>query len=162
MCFLIINNMQERGSLMGAEDVHIQEILDTYLQELRDSNQFKGNGSVQSARISPMVRRSLQFLLDHLYDPALTVELLREACGINGHDFSGIFKFYIGRTPIEFINYHLVEAAMQLLRDGRLKGVSISRIGIKVGFRRPSTFSKAFKREVGVSPSVWRTKQLAL
>ena len=106
--------------------------------------------------------QSLEFAFNRLYDSALTVDSLREKCGINGHDFSGIFKFYIGKTPNKFINYHRVEASKRLLLDARLETMSVSQIGAKVGFRRPSTFSKAFKREVGVSPSVWRTKQLAL
>jgi len=145
---------------MEAEDVHIHETLDKYRQELRDSNQLRENVRVRRDYL-PLLLRSLAFIFNHLYDSALTVGLLREACGINGHDFSGIFKFYVGRSPAEFINYHRVEAAKQLLQDTRLKTVSISMIGASVGFRRPSTFSKAFKRQEGVPPSAWRKKQLS-
>jgi len=87
-----------------------------------------------------------------LYDPALTVGLLRKACGINGHDFSGIFKFYIGKTPNKFINYHRVEASKRLLLDARLRSMFISQIGARVGFRRSAkrlNARKEFRRPFG-------------
>jgi AraC-like DNA-binding protein len=47
-------------------------------------------------------------------------------------------------------------AARQLGNHG---GLSISRVADQVGYASEAAFSQAFKREYGVSPSVWRQQR---
>lgn len=106
--------------------------------------------------LSPIVLRTLAFTHGHLFDRQLTITHLKEVCDINGNNLSGEFKYYIGKTPKKYINIYRVEASTNVLRDDRLKDVVISHIASAVGYRRSSTFTKAFKNIMGMPPSKWR------
>jgi len=106
--------------------------------------------------LSPIVLCALEFMHNHLFDRQLTITQLKKACNINGNSLSGEFKYYIGKTPKKYINIYRVEASISVLRDDRLKEVVILHIASAVGYRRPSTFTKAFKNIMGTPPSEWR------
>ena len=49
-----------------------------------------------------------------------------------------------------------METAKTRLRE---TGLSIAQIGYSVGYQSDQAFSRAFKREIGTSPSSWREQQ---
>lgn len=57
-----------------------------------------------------------------------------------------------GKTPIEFIRIIRLKRAAQLLRESQL---TVSEIAYKVGFNNPKYFTKYFKEEFGILPSVY-------
>ena len=69
---------------------------------------------------------------------------------------SGIYKSVkqaFGTTLGELITSKRIEKAESLLEDSSL---SVSEISEAVGFSDPAHFSKSFKKQRGVSPSVFR------
>jgi AraC-like DNA-binding protein len=46
-----------------------------------------------------------------------------------------------------------MQIASELLRSGK---TSLARIAVDVGYESEASFSRAFKKLVGVSPSAWR------
>lgn len=62
-------------------------------------------------------------------------------------------KTTTGTSPGVFINEKIADNAKILLADNRL---SISQISEKLGFSETSSFSKFFKKQTGISPSLFR------
>jgi AraC-like DNA-binding protein len=59
----------------------------------------------------------------------------------------------VGMPPMQYLTQWRIALAAHLLRSGRL---SMIRIAEEVGYESEAAFSRAFKREYGVPPGVWR------
>lgn len=82
-----------------------------------------------------------------------TVERLGRAAGASRSTLSAKFLRYIGQGPGEC----LTQLRMQLAaRDLLVSRESIAEIAERVGYGSEAAFSRAFKREKGMAPSVWR------
>ncbi len=64
------------------------------------------------------------------------------------------FREVLGLAPIRYLTGWRMHLAQDLLRSRHLGVAAIAR---RVGYESEEAFSRAFKREHGVSPSVWRT-----
>lgn len=63
------------------------------------------------------------------------------------------FSALVGIPPIRYLTQWRLGAARQRLRE---KHVSIGQLAHEVGYESEEAFSRAFKREFGVSPARWR------
>jgi AraC-like DNA-binding protein len=61
-----------------------------------------------------------------------------------------------------YVNAHRIAAAKTRLADPGEARVSISTIAYDIGFASLGPFNRAFKEELGVSPSEWRRKSLEI
>jgi LacI family transcriptional regulator len=68
------------------------------------------------------------------------------------------FRKWLGRSPAEEIRRIRVDRAVQLLCD---TSWSMPRIASAVGFVRPELLTRAFRRELGTTPSEFRKRHLA-
>jgi LacI family transcriptional regulator len=68
------------------------------------------------------------------------------------------FRKWLGRSPAEEIRRIRVDRAVQLLCD---TSWSMPRIASAVGFIRPELLTRAFRRELGTTPSEFRKRHLA-
>ena len=86
----------------------------------------------------------------------LSVEELSRELGMSrAHLYKKISQI-TGKTPIEFIRIIRLKRAAQLLRESQQ---NISEIAFQVGFNNPKYFSRYFKEEFGVLPSVYQEKE---
>ncbi|WP_148898692.1 helix-turn-helix domain-containing protein [Fodinibius salinus] len=99
-----------------------------------------------------------RFISRRLYHPDLDISYMKDRGIIKSHRLSGQFEYYAGLKPKSYINLHRVSASQKLLRLPKLGKMSILKVAYHVGYRRPSTYIKAFKRQEGVSPGKWRKK----
>lgn len=76
-----------------------------------------------------------------------------EQINISSNRLSEIIKAQSGKTPLEWIHYHIVLQAKVLLSNTNL---NISSISEKLGFKNQAEFSRFFKRETGVTPTKYR------
>src|SRR5690606_37753328 len=89
------------------------------------------------------------FMYDH-WDASLTLEeVAREAC-LSPYHFHRSFHEAFGAAPMQWFKKIKMEKAKMLLAAG---GHSVSEAALCSGFADVAGFSKAFKRECGVSPS---------
>jgi AraC-like DNA-binding protein len=79
-------------------------------------------------------------------------ELAREA-GTSRSVLAERFANLIGIPPIHYLAKWRMQIASELLRSGK---TSLARIAVDVGYESEASFSRAFKKMVGVSPSAWR------
>jgi AraC-like DNA-binding protein len=59
----------------------------------------------------------------------------------------------VGMTPISYLNRYRVNQAKILLRESEK---SVTEIAMTVGFSDSSYFARVFRRQMGVSPDVYR------
>ena len=66
------------------------------------------------------------------------------------------FTSIVGLPPIRYLTLWRLQTAKLNLRETRR---TVAQLANSVGYESEEAFSRAFKREFGVSPSQWRTQQ---
>lgn len=84
---------------------------------------------------------------------AWTAESLAIEVGMSRSVFAERFSSLVGQPPMQYLAMWRMHMAAQYLREGR---GSLAQIGAAIGYDSESAFSRAFKREFGVSPGGWR------
>jgi AraC-like DNA-binding protein len=79
-------------------------------------------------------------------------DLAREA-GSSRTVLAERFNALLGRPPIDYVTSWRIQLAADRLRDG---GDAIAAIAADVGYESEAAFSRAFKRETGLTPGRWR------
>jgi transcriptional regulator GlxA family with amidase domain len=94
-------------------------------------------------------------LIDREYARQLDVPTLaKEALASTAH-FSRSFRQAFGETPHRYLLRRRIERAKELLRGTEL---SVTDVGLEVGFRSLGSFSTAFRELVGEPPSAYRSR----
>ena len=96
-------------------------------------------------RLAPALKK-MHAQVDH----AWTVAELAQAAALSRSAFFDRFTRTVGVAPMEYLLSWRTEIAKDLLRRERL---SVSEVAERVGYGSTSTFSVAFSRHVGQSPS---------
>lgn len=86
--------------------------------------------------------------------PATLAELAK-VCNISIRQLTRGFKVSRGCSIGDYMEQRRMEAAKRLLVDGE----SVKTIAFQMGFSSPSSFTFAFRRAVGISPSQFRQRQ---
>lgn len=95
---------------------------------------------------------ALQYIREHWAEPFDVSDLL-EAVATSRRSLERMFQTHLGRSPAEEIRRTQINHVKWLLMEGRL---SLSDIATKAGFSTFSNFASAFRREVGMTASVYR------
>lgn len=82
-----------------------------------------------------------------------TVEALARLAGVSASLLDERFRRGLGLAPIRYLTGWRMHTAEDLLRSTDLGVASVAR---RVGYDSEEAFSRAFKREHGEAPSVWR------
>ena len=101
--------------------------------------------------------RILNYIEEHL-EEKITIRQLAGIIGYSEYHFLQLFKAHTGETVMEYICRRRLFRAM----DEILAGSRIIDVAFRYGFESHSAFSRAFKREFGLSPSLLRTMRLEL
>ena len=84
-----------------------------------------------------------------------TAESLAIEVGMSRSVFAERFTSLVGQPPMQYLAMWRMHMAAQYLREGR---GSLAQIGAAIGYDSESAFSRAFKRQFGVSPGGWRQR----
>lgn len=103
-----------------------------------------------------LVAKAIKYVEDHISRPDLSVEVLSRELGMSRVQLYKKLLQITGKTPTEFIRIIRLKRAMQFLRESQL---NVSEIAYNVGFNNPKYFTKYFKEEFGVLPSVFQEKE---
>lgn len=87
------------------------------------------------------------------YHGTVTLGDVASLCDMSKSHFSRTFKAENGMTFQEFLTCERIERAKTLLLQSDLP---ITEIALRVGFREPGNFSRAFQRCIGIQPSRYR------
>jgi AraC-like DNA-binding protein len=89
-------------------------------------------------------------------DPALDVAGLATRLGITAHQLSQLLNRELGVTFTDYVNGERVREARRILDDPGRRDLTILAVALDVGFRSKNTFTNAFKKHAGTTPSVYR------
>ena len=90
------------------------------------------------------------------YSYPVTVEDVAAYVGISRSHLFRSFQTYLRKSPKEYLSEYRIKQACHLLRETDL---SVSAIAYSVGFENNLYFSKAFRKQKGVSPSEAQKRQ---
>lgn len=93
----------------------------------------------------------MQYMIENL-DRDLTIDSLSRKAGYNEQYFIRLFKEKFGITPYQFIIGYRMKEARKLLKSQ----LTISEIAEKTGYSDVKSFSRAFRKNNGISPSDFR------
>ena len=102
----------------------------------------------------PHVGKGLRLLHDRVDHPWTVDELAREA-GCSRSVFAERFTHYVGQPPMQYLTKWRLACAASRLRAG---GARLARIAADVGYESEAAFIRAFKREFGMPPDLWRRR----
>lgn len=91
------------------------------------------------------VQLATRCIHNNLFKQKLTVGWMMKQCQITNHNLSGVFAFCHGKTPEQYILYHRIAAAKQLLQDETLADIRLTDIALGLGFHSLPAFDEAFK-----------------
>jgi len=84
-----------------------------------------------------------------------TVQSLARSAGMSRSKFADRFRGLVGQTPVQYLIAWRLRKAASRLRDTH---ESLAEIASQSGYESEAAFNKAFKRELGVTPGVYRDR----
>lgn len=100
------------------------------------------------------VEKAVRYIHAHLFEEALGVQEVKAGCGLRSNNLSSRFKLSVGMGIRAYIENCRLQAAMRLLWHEDLE---VYLVGHAVGYAYPESFTRAFTRSVGCTPSEFRT-----
>lgn len=113
----------------------------------------EGSPTMQSLQRSRISLEALRAWVDaHIAEPVGVTDLAPAFYLSESHCFVAA-NTLVGCSPMQFVTRRRMLLAMQLLRGLSLR---LEQIAFQVGYVELSSFSKAFRRHLGVAPGVFR------
>jgi AraC-like DNA-binding protein len=107
--------------------------------------------ALADARLGPALRAMHEDMAR-----AWTLDELAGAASLSRSAFALRFRERVGQAPLEYLTRWRMVKAGQLLRQA----VPLGQVASRVGYESEAAFSKAFKRQTGVSPGAWREQRI--
>ena len=102
-------------------------------------------------RRAAVLRRAIDFLRAHV-DRNVDLDELSRTCALEKSGLSRLFRNTMGTSPIRYHTDLRMQHAARLLESG----MSVKQASRDVGYKDVYSFSKAFKKNMGVNPSAHR------
>ena len=103
--------------------------------------------------LAPWQQRTVAaYIEEHLAEP-ISLATLATLVRLSPHHFCRAFKRSFGVPPHRYHNGRRMERAKSLLVK---RGSSVTDTGLTIGFSETSSFSAAFRRETGLTPTEYR------
>lgn len=141
---------------------HINKLLGIRTESKVLQQVEREESAIESMAISATMDEQLrinaeQFVLQNISRPGLSVEEMAKSLGMSRAHLYKKLTAITGKTPIEFIRIVRLKQASLLLKQGVL---NVSEVAYEVGFNNPKNFSKYFKEEFGVLPSLYNSEEI--
>lgn len=127
----------------------LNEILAVSLCEAHDRGGMPHAGNDDDRRLA----REAQIIIDGHYKEALTLQSIAKQLYVGKTRLCGVFKKEYGCCVAEYLRDKRIAKAKELLSG---TGVSVGEVGRAVGYLHQSSFTEAFRRECGTTPTQWR------
>ncbi|HHU36192.1 MAG TPA: helix-turn-helix domain-containing protein [Treponema sp.] len=105
----------------------------------------------RSGEFSIPLMRALSFV-DENFEKEIQLSNVAENASVSPAYLSRLFSEQLGVSFVEYLTGLRIERAEQLIRENKM---NIKEISFAVGYQDPNYFSKAFRKTVGMSPSMY-------
>lgn len=99
-----------------------------------------------------------KLFIDEHYAGNIDLSNIADEAFFSKYHFIRLFKSTYGKTPYQYLTSVRIDQAKQMLKTGEM----VSTICNVLGFESLGSFSRLFKRVVGVSPSIYFEQQQLL
>lgn len=137
-----------------------QVSLNRQIRELEEMNSDKYNkSSLSETKGNDLWMRLKQYMEeDKAYrDSALTIDRLALKLSTNRSYLSRVINEYSGMNFNQYLNKYRIEEAIRSMTESRGECL-LKSMAFDLGFKSTSGFNKAFLKETGIPPSVFRDK----
>ncbi len=100
-------------------------------------------------------KRMVNFIYQN-YQKKISLDEIAKAGNVCKSVCCKMFKEYLGKTPIDFLNSYRIQIATKFINDSKL---SITEIAFNCGFSSPSYFAAIFFKLKGCTPKEYRNLQ---
>jgi AraC family transcriptional regulator len=97
-------------------------------------------------------KRVVEFIEEHIAED-VSLAVLAELADLSLYHFARAFKQSFGAPPHRYHMMRRMDRARCLLQRPAL---SVTEIGIQIGFRETSSFTRAFRKLTGLTPTEYR------
>ncbi|MDF1606716.1 GlxA family transcriptional regulator [Hoeflea sp. YIM 152468] len=122
--------------------------------DLRAAGDAQVNATLGDARHDPRLVRAIRIMETHI-DAPVSIAAIARRVSMSVRGLEQLFARQLGQTPGAYFLSLRLAAARRLVNDTRL---SMTDIASRTGFSSQSSFSRAFSRQSGRSPSVSRKR----
>jgi AraC family transcriptional regulator len=129
--------------LVSALSIHLIRKYSVKNQSLRQDSHGLSQGKLQQA---------IAYINEHLTEN-LSLKDISNVVGMSPFYFTSLFKQSMGMTAYQYVIYHRIERAKQLLRQQEL---SIGDVSAQVGFESQSHFTNVFRKHTSKTPKMYQ------
>lgn len=148
---LIIHEMEEQQ----ANYQHVvRELFHAFFLLLLRNTDHTASVSPHATPFISTILPAISYVAEN-YMNDISIDTLAQVCHLSVSHFRRVFKHTLGITPLEYIQTVRIERARVLLFN---QDLSVTEIGLQVGFSTPSSFIRQFHQLYGLSPGQWRKK----
>ena len=141
------------------------------LYELRDAYQANKNklllqekmlkllsilSNTRKKPVSPKLKAAIDYI-DTNFTEKIDCRKLASMCYLSTAQFYNLFNEHLGQTPLQYRNSLLINKSRLALSS---RDSTVAEVAEELGFSDVSYFSRFFKKQVGVSPSEYHTKNI--
>lgn len=128
------------------------QIINLRLKKSFEALLAPSNTLSHQSREKALFIKAVRMMKTHLSNPPTLLEISFNI-GCNPHKLTEIFRHQTGKTVFEFFQNLRLEKARLLLEQGDLQ---IQVIASKVGYKNAGDFTRAFIRQYGISPKLYK------
>jgi len=129
--------------------IHQREL---FQKDFRKQIEVKASALTITSLDEKLIERAIKCVEENIADPEFSVEDLSHHLNMSRVHLYKKLTALTGKSPLEFIRTIRLQQAAQLLKKSQL---TVSEVAYKVGFNNPKYFTKYFKEEYKVLPSVY-------
>lgn len=146
---LITNVYQENGT-RPADEARMTAALLTLLAAMME--EF-GTVPPEAGRGYQYVKSAIRFIDYHYFNSSLTVDDIASSVGISRSHLYRLFIQHIDMSPNEYLLHYRLSKASELLKGS--VSLTIGEVAYSTGFSDQLYFSRAFKKQKGISPKYY-------
>ncbi len=110
----------------------------------------------QEPYLNPEQQKAIESALRMMHERShenLKIRDIAESLGFSPQHFRDLFERYVGKSPKAYLTALKLERSKCMLLHGEYK---INDIALSLGFGNVQQFSKAFRKNTGLTPAEWR------
>ena len=103
--------------------------------------------------LSPARLRKIKELVREKMEEDLSLDEMARTAGLSAAHFSQVFRNTTGQTPHQWLLWHRVQRAKEMLRSANMRVLDVA---IACGFKTQQHFARVFRHVCGASPTEYR------